>query len=273
MSLWVLALIAASGIAVAALDLSGTTNAVCADAGTSGIDTEMATLDTVKQSKTNPVDWNKERTLRKAIDSVNTKYLALAQKAKEDIAATGKVADATRTDGLACADSFKAANEKYAEFWDKNNGKTRAKLARQAGEARIANATMTFNEISSENVDAYNAKLAELADARKAYLAEAKTDVSDADRADIKSSLTPRLQNMASQVTALTSKVGDLLSQIKDQVTGGGLSVGGLTSCAKSAATSDNPATALLSPVTGLLDMVKSLGSNISDMLSEISDL
>ena len=67
---WLLALLAACGIAIAAADLAGNANKTCADAGLQGANTEMMTLDLVKQSESNPIDWQQERKLRKAIDEL-----------------------------------------------------------------------------------------------------------------------------------------------------------------------------------------------------------
>lgn len=271
MAFWLMALLAACGIAIAASELAGQSNKTCADAGISGADMELASLDTIKQSESNPVDWMKERDLRKKIDVINDKYMALAKKAAAEAEAAGKVTDNTRSAGLACAQDYKAANETYAQFWEQNNGKTRARLAREAGEARIKNADMTFNEIDSDKVDAYNDQMKVLAEARQDYLEEAKTDVSAEDRAAIKSDLMPRVQGLATNFMTLLDRIKNLLSEVKTQFTSGGL--GGLASCSSNALQSDNPAAQLLSPLTSLMSLVQSMASDAKSLSDDLSSL
>ncbi len=184
--IWLLALIGACGVAIAVSELAGQANKTTANAGLAGVDAEIASLDTIKPSESNPIDWTKERNLRKNIDAINENYMSLASKASAEIETSGQVSVSTRDAGLACAQDFKAANETYAQFWESNNGPTRARLAREAGEARVKNADMTFNEIDSDKISAYNDQMNKLAEARSAYLEEAKTDVSAKDRADIR---------------------------------------------------------------------------------------
>ncbi len=269
--LWMAALLAACGIVVAAVELAGQANKTCGDAGINGADMEIASLDTIKQSETNPVDWMKERELRHKIDAVDKQYKDLAVKAQAERDASGEVTAATHDAGIACAQDFKAANEVYAQFWEQNNGITRARLAREAGEARVKNADMTFNAIDSDKISAYNDQMDKLAEARSAYLEEAKTDVSAEDRADIKSSLTPRLEKLGSNLMDLVGQINGLISQVKDQLGGG--DIGGLVSCSRQALTSDNPVASLLSPLTSLLSLVQSLASDAQSLASDLSDI
>lgn len=270
---WLLALLAACGIAIAAADLAGNANKTCADAGLQGANTEMMTLDLVKQSESNPIDWQQERKLRKAIDAQDAKYQKLVAQAQNEIQGKGSVEAATREAGLACASDFKAASETYAAFWDQNNGITRAKLARQAGEARMKNAEMTFNEIDSDRVAAYNEEMDKLAQARSEYMEEAKTDVSEQDRAAMKADLTPRINTLMAQGNTLVQNILSLIDQVKastDSLASG--DIGAITSCASTAVSGDGPM-ALLSPLTSLLDLVKSFISNLQSFSSDLESL
>ncbi len=272
--MWLIALLALCGIAIAASDLMGQSNKTCADAGINGAKMELASLDTIKQSESNPVNWQQERKLRKAIDAADKKYSTLAQKASAEVSSSGEVTASTRKAGLDCAQQYKAASETYAKFWDDNNGKTRARLAREAGEARVKNADMLFNKIDADKIEAYNDQMESLADARKAYLEEAKTDVSAKDRAAIKADLTPRLQALTSDFVNLANMVTNLISQVKDQVGSG--DIGGLVSCTRQAileSDSDNPVMALLSPLTELLSLTQSLVSDAKTLASDIADI
>lgn len=270
---WLLALLAACGIAIAAADLAGNANKTCADAGLQGANTEMMTLDLVKQSESNPIDWQQERKLRKAIDAQDAKYQKLVAQAQNEIQGKGSVEAATREAGLACASDFKAASETYAAFWDQNNGITRAKLARQAGEARMKNAEMTFNEIDSDRVAAYNEEMDKLAQARSEYMEEAKTDVSEQDRAAMKADLTPRINTLMAQGNTLVQNILSLIDQVKastDSLASG--DIGAITSCASTAVSGDGPM-ALLSPLTSLLDLVKSFITNLQSFSSDLESL
>lgn len=270
---WLLALLAACGIAIAAADLAGNANKTCADAGLQGANTEMMTLDLVKQSESNPIDWQQERKLRKAIDAQDAKYQKLVAQAQNEIQGKGSVEAATREAGLACASDFKAASETYAAFWDHNNGITRAKLARQAGEARMKNAEMTFNELDSDRVAAYNEEMDKLAQARSEYMEEAKTDVSEQDRAAMKADLTPRINTLMTQGNTLVQNILSLIDQVKastDSLASG--DIGAITSCASTAVSGDGPM-ALLSPLTSLLDLVKSFISNLQSFSSDLESL
>ncbi|HIX56896.1 MAG TPA: hypothetical protein H9850_05435 [Candidatus Anaerobiospirillum pullistercoris] len=270
---WLLALLAACGIAIAAADLAGNANKTCADAGLQGANTEMMTLDLVKQSESNPIDWQQERKLRKAIDAQDAKYQKLVAQAQNEIQGKGSVEAANREAGLACASDFKAASETYAAFWDQNNGITRAKLARQAGEARMKNAEMTFNELDSDRVAAYNEEMDKLAQARSEYMEEAKTDVSEQDRAAMKADLTPRINTLMTQGNTLVQNILSLIDQVKastDSLASG--DIGAITSCASTAVSGDGPM-ALLSPLTSLLDLVKSFISNLQSFSSDLESL
>ena len=109
------------------------------------------------------------------------------------------------------------SSENYAAFWDKNNGKTRAKLAREAGASRVKSAEMAFNNVDASKIDAYNDQQASLRKAQKAYFSEAKEDVSPQDLASLKSSLTPKLEKMGSDLMALVQSVTNIQMCIRDR--------------------------------------------------------
>lgn len=275
---WFIALLAACGIAIAAADLAGNANKTCADAGLQGANTEMVSLDLVKKpAKSSPstanVNWQQESKLSKAIDAQDTKYQQLVKKAQTEIQGQGTVSPNTREAGLACAADFKAASEAYAAFWDKNNGKTRAKLARQAGEARVKNAEMTFNDIDSDRVDAYNDAMDELAQTRSEYIEEAKTEVSPEDRAALKADLLPRVNSLIGQGNTLISNITSLISEVQSSANSlASGDIGAITSCASSAMSGDGPA-ALLSPLTSLLSLSKNFVSNLTGFTSDLNSL
>ena len=270
--MWFLLLMLLAALVYAGVELLGQANKSAADAGSTGADMEMASLDSIKQSKSNPVNWTEEQRLHKKINAIDKEYKALVNKARTETAATGHVSEGTRSAGIACANRYQQACENYAAFWDKNNGKTRARVARETGASRVKNADMAFNDVDSSKISAYNDQQEKLAKARKEYLAEAKTDVSDVDRAAMKSSLVPRLQSMTSEVQNLISQISSLLNQARSAAGG---STGAMGGCAKqmiSGGVSDGPA-GLISPLTSLLNLAKSMGSNIATMVSDLTAL
>ncbi len=275
-ALWTLLVVMLAGLVWAGLDLLGQSNKSAADAGSSAADMEMASLDSIKQSTKSACDWNQERALRKKIDAADASYRTKLASAKSEIERTGKVSESTRSAGIALAKQFQNASENYAAFWDKNNGKTRARLAREAGASRVKSAEMAFNNVDASKIDAYNDQQASLRKAQKAYFSEAKEDVSPQDLASLKSSLTPKLEKMGSDLMALVQSVTNILSQVKDQV-GSTLSVGGIGGCAKQVATGGGTAAvndgvaSLLSPLQSLLSLVQSMGNNVQGMLSDIA--
>ena len=182
-ALWTLLVVMLAGLVWAGLDLLGQSNKSAADAGSSAADMEMASLDSIKQSTKSACDWNQERALRKKIDAADASYRTKLASAKSEIERTGKVSESTRSAGIALAKQFQNASENYAAFWDKNNGKTRAKLAREAGASRVKSAEMAFNNVDASKIDAYNDQQASLRKAQKAYFSEAKEDVSPQDLA------------------------------------------------------------------------------------------
>lgn len=271
--MWALISTLIAGLVYAGANLLLQSDKAVSDAGSSGADMEMASLDTIKQSKSNPVNWKQERSLYKKIQRIDAEYSKLAKKAQSEKAANGgKVSSATQKAGLACAKRFQDANENYAVFWEKNNGKTRARLAREAGLTRVKNAEMVFFELDSERISAYNDQQDALAEARSEYLEEAKTDVSDADREALKGKLTPRLVKLSGEVTSLIGQITSLLNQVRSAAGGDVVAIAGCAKQVVSTGSSGGPG-ALLSPLMSLLNMTKSLGSNVTGLMDDISSL
>lgn len=267
-----------AGLVYAALELAGQSNKAAADAGTSAADMEMASLDTIKKPANAPsnINWSQESSLRKAINKADAEYRTQLDRAKSDINGTGMVSESTRTAGMNAAGKFKAASDEYAKFWDRNNGRTRANLAREAGASRIKSAEMAFSNVNSGTIDAYSSQQDSLRTAQKAYLADAKTDLSPADREALKSGLAPRVERLASDVMGLVTQVTSLLSQVQSQV-GSVMTPSGAAGCAgKVISGQSNPAnevSALISPLTSLLSLLKTMGSNVQGLASDLLSL
>lgn len=273
------------GLVWAALELSGQSNKSAADAGSSAADMEMASLDSIKPSTSAPEGANQETAIRNKIQQADSAYKKQLAKAKSEINANGKVSESTRSAGMSAAHKYKAANDEYAAYWDGKNCASRAKLAREVGESRVKSADMAFNDASSDKIAAYNKQQDKVRKAQKEYMKDAKTDVSDADRADIKSSLMPRLKTLSGDLTGLIGTVTGLLSQVQQQVGGSfSLDTASIGGCARKAV-EEGPAMAtkasnlaensseLLAPLTSLLSLLQSMASNVTGMISDISSL
>ena len=280
------------GLTWAALELAGQSNKSAADAGSSAADMEMASLDTIKPSTSNPDGANKETAIRGKIQKADNDYKRQLAKAKSEVNNSGKVSSGTRELGMAAAHRYKAANNEYAAYWDGKNCASRAQLAREVGESRVKSADMAFNDVSSAKVDAYNSQQSRVRTAQKAYIKDAKTDVSDSDRAAIKADITPRLKKVDSDLSALDDVIASLLKQVQQQIGGGSgfdLTVPSVSGCAQKAKSSVlsavpttpsaasnmnvNELNALLGPLKSLLSLVQSMGGNVGGMISDISSL
>jgi hypothetical protein len=278
---WILLALAIAGFVVAS-DMLGQSNEQKTDAAIMQASKDFASVDLMSASNdaqlksiaaADPslkIDWKKDASLAKKMASVEKSYKDALAKAQSEVKAKGAVSDATRSNGLKLASDYQAAAEDYAKFWEANNGPTRAKNARALGKSIVANADMAFNDIDSDKIDAAKAASAEAKAASNEYMASIKDNLSDKEKSAIKSNVVPKLQTLSSDVTGLVSGITKLLDQVKSEAQSS-MSVGGLTSCAQSAA-QDGPA-ALLSPLTALLSMVQGLGSDITGMISDLTSL
>ena len=262
--LWiVLFLLALAAIVWATNNESGQANALAANAGESSKNAEMASLDTIKPSKKAPnVDWKKEQQIRKDLEAQDKAYTPLVEKAKGE-AAAGAVSEPTRGQLLVAAKKFKDTSYTYAEVWEKGKCISRAKLAREVGDTRVASADLIAYGANSEKADALKARQASMNEARNLYAKEAKAndELSPADKAAIKSSVMPRAQKLMGETSNLVTQVTSLLSQIKSQASPGGL-VRGL------AGGGGGPA-ALLSHVQSLLSLAQGLASNAKSLMAD----
>lgn len=263
-----------AGLVWAGAELLGQANKSAADAGSNAADLEMASLDMIKPSTNAPnVNWNQLSKIRKQMDANTAQYKKLAASVQGD-----SVSPQTKEKGMKLAKDFQVLCEKEAKLWDQaKNCPTRAKLAREAGVTRVANAEMTFSGADQDKIDAYNKQMEKMQDARSSYVSDAKGDLSEQDRADLQQTLLPKAQNLLSSVTGLSTQVAALLSDVTSQA-GGALSGDpmAIAGCARQVAgssSSDNPAAALLYPVKALYGMVTSLLSNIESLISDIMSL
>ena len=264
--IWIILFLLALTVVVwAAAELSGQANKSAADAGASSADMEMASLDTIKPSKKAPdVDWKKEQQIRKQLEDQDKAYKPLVNNARKEADSKGIVSDPTRKQLLSAAGKFKETSYAYADVWEKGKCTTRAKLAREAGDTRVASADLIASGADSKKADALKAQQAKMNEARNIYAKEAKAndELSPADKAAIKTSVMPRAQKLVGDTAGLVTQITKLLDQVKSQASPAGL-LGSLSSGSGSSPTS------LLSPVTSLLSLAQGLASNAKSLVSD----
>ncbi|MEW6266037.1 MAG: hypothetical protein AB1641_23435 [Thermodesulfobacteriota bacterium] len=273
----------AAAIVWAAAELSGQANSMAQDAGSSSADMEMTTLNTVKKpAKTKdspqppPCDWAKERQIKSQLDANDAKYKALRDRAKSEMKSAGKVAPGTKDAVMASAREFKGLCDQYAAMWDACKCYTRGKTARKSGESRMSSAEVLVSEIDEGKLSKMQAAQDAMKTARREYASEAAAggEISDADKADLKSTVVPQIQTLTGQVQTLVTGVTQLLGDIQKGATGGGLS--SITSMAKTAASgggASDIASKLLKPVTTLLSVAKGMLANVQALMSDAQTL
>ena len=268
-------------VAWAVAELSGQANKSAADAGMASADMEMASLETISKPEKNPpnVNWGQERRLRKELEKQDNAYKGIAAKAQRQASSPNGVDEPTAKALRASAEKFKNTSEQYAVVWEKGKCISRARLARETGESRVASAEVIIAGADSEKIDALNEQQSKLNDARQAYIQEAKEndEISDKDKAAMKANLTPKAEKLVSETGDLVMKVTSLLNDVRSQISPAGL-VGGLGGCAASATsgTAGDPSDSvaqLLSPVTSLLSLTKGLAGNATSLLSDLNML
>ena len=266
-------------VAWAVSELSGQANKSAADAGMASADMEMASLETISKPQKNPpnVNWGEEKRLRKELEKQDNAYKAIAKKAQQQAGGPKGVDEPTAKALRGAAGKFRETSEKYAVVWEKGDCASRARLARETGESRVASAEVLIAGADSDKIDALNKRQASLNEARQAYIKEAvdNDEISAKDKAAMKATLKPKAEKLVSETGDLVMKVTGLLNQVRSQATPAGL-VGGLGGCAASAASGSvptDPTASLLSPVTSLLSLTKGLAGNASSLLSDVNVL
>lgn len=270
MLVMVFLLLVAGAMVWAGAELSGQANATAADAGGNSADMEMASLDTVtppKKEKAPDCDWQLDNQLRAKIKANDEKYQGLVAKAKSERSGSGKVSDGTKEQVRASAKEFQALNEEHAKMWDACNCKTRANVARDAGDSRIKSAEVVIaDEINDDKLNAMDDSNEKLRESRKAYAEKASKDgeVRPEDKKQIKKTVMPRVEKLTVQLTDYVMNVQNLVQRISN--TGSGDVVGGMASCASGGGGGEF---ALLRSAKTLLGVGESLLSNVKALATD----
>lgn len=271
--LWLMLVTLAAGLVWAADALFGETNKEVQNAAVVGADDELATIETagMVKPKDSNIDWKTINRYERQLKQNTTEYQKLVTQAGNEKTA-GAVSAGTRSAGMASAQKFNQMSEELAAVYEKGNCITKAKTVRAAGQSRLKNAEMAFNDLDSGLINDYSDQRSAMSEAGLASLQEDKANGSPADIARLKTTMLPRLEKMSSETTQLLSQVTKLLDQVR-QAAGGG--VGGLGGCAKQVVTggaADGPA-GLLRPLTSLMNMLKNMGSNLASTMQAVASL
>jgi len=252
----------------------GMADAQAQDAGRhSSEGVEKPTMDMLKPPKAGPnCDWKKEKDLKQKIEANTKKYDSAAEKAKGETSSGGKVSSATSTEVLKLAKEYKDLQDQYSAMWNACNCKTRANLAKDLGATRVKSAEVVVSEIDKTKLDEMSAAQDKLKLSREAYVKDAKAnnEIADADKADIKTNVVPRVKKqipvLQSFVQSVTGLLGDVQKEAKGATSGG---LGGLMGAAKSAGSGPK----LLTSVQALLSVAKGMLSNTQGLLSDATSL
>ncbi|MBF0529056.1 MAG: hypothetical protein HQK55_07265 [Deltaproteobacteria bacterium] len=295
----------AAAIVWAAAELSGQANSLAQDAGSNSAGMEMTTLNTVKppaKTKDSPqppaCDWAKERQIKGALDRNDASYKQLTTKAKSEMSGTGKVSPATQSALMSSAREFKSLCDQYATMWDACKCYTRGKTARATGNSRIKSAEVLAAGLDQNKMNQMQSAQTDMKNARREYVQSAVDggEISDADKADIKSNVVPQIQTLLGQSESLVTGVTRLLGDIQGGITSGvsqattsGISsltdmaksatTGGGTTSASAAASSAKTkvaaasTTSLLQPVQALLSLATSLFDGVKSLFSDAQSL
>lgn len=271
--LWLMLGTLAAGIVWAVGTELAQTNKDVQAAAAVGADDELATIETagMVKPKDSNIDWTTINRYERQLKQNTTEYQKLVTQAGNEKAA-GAVSAATKSAGQASAQKFNQMSEELAAVYEKGNCITKAKAVRAAGQSRLKNAEMAFNDLDSGLINDYSDQRSAMSEAGLAGLKEDKANGSPADIAKLKATMLPRLEKMSSETTKLLGDVTKLLDQVR-QAAGGG--VGGLGGCAKQVVTSgaaDGPA-GLLRPLTSLMNMLKNMGSNLASTMQAVASL
>lgn len=271
--LWLMLGTLAAGIVWAVGTELAQTNKDVQAAAAVGADDELATIETagMVKPKDSNIDWTTINRYERQLKQNTTEYQKLVTQAGNEKAA-GAVSAATKSAGQASAQKFNQISEELAAVYEKGNCITKAKAVRAAGQSRLKNAEMAFNDLDSGLINDYSDQRSAMSEAGLAGLKEDKANGSPADIAKLKATMLPRLEKMSSETTKLLGDVTKLLDQVR-QAAGGG--VGGLGGCAKQVVTSgaaDGPA-GLLRPLTSLMNMLKNMGSNLASTMQAVASL
>lgn len=271
--LWLMLATLAAGIVWAVGTELAQTNKDVQAAAAVGADDELATIETagMVKPKDSNIDWTTINRYEHQLKQNTTEYQKLVTQAGNE-KASGAVSAATKSAGQASAQKFNQMSEELAAVYEKGNCITKAKAVRAAGQSRLKNAEMAFNDLDSGLINDYSDQRSAMSEAGLAGLKEDKANGSPADIAKLKATMLPRLEKMSSETTKLLGDVTKLLDQVR-QAAGGG--VGGLGGCAKQVVTSgaaDGPA-GLLRPLTSLMNMLKNMGSNLASTMQAVVSL
>ena len=277
--IWIFMLLVMAAAAIVWAATQGQADALAQNAGDSSTDMEMATLDTVQppresvrneRAQQSPdCDWNQERDLRHQIEANNDEYKQLTAQARSEMS-SGAVNSSTREAVLASADAHKALQDQYATMWSACNCRTRANVATESGNTRLANARVAVGGANSQDLDNLNASQDRLKTARTEYAQDVKQndELSTEDKAKIKAAAQPRAEKLVMDLTDLVLQITSLVDEVASMSS---MSATDLAAGAASCAASGGGDLSLLTNAQTLLTLADAMLSNANSLVSDIS--
>ncbi|THB68507.1 MAG: hypothetical protein D6E12_06445 [Desulfovibrio sp.] len=281
--IWIFTLLVLAAAAIVWAATQGQADALAQDAGDSSTDMEMATLDTIeppseevqaeKAAQSPDCDWSQERDLRHMIEANNDEYKQLTAQAQSEMGG-GAVSSGTRDAVMASANEHKALQDQYAAMWSACDCRTRANVATESGNTRLANAEVVVGGANSDNMENLEASQAKLKTARSEYAQDMKqsNELSADSKARIRASARPRAEALLTDVTDLVLQITSLVNEISSVSSmSGGDVASAAAGCAASAASGGDMS--LLTNARTLLILAEAMLTNAESLITDIDML
>ena len=225
-----------AALAWAAAELLGTASSLAQDAGSNNSTLEMISVESIKRPvKTKeypagpPCDWGLEKNLRRALQSNDLGFNQASAQAKREMSSSGQVSAGTKRQVMDLAREFQNLSNQYAVMWDSCKCYTRAKLAREAGTARMKSAAVIAGGFEKSDLKAMTDAQDQVRLARREYAVKAVQgeEIGSEDKADLRDRLLPMAKQLLATVEAGEQKATEFRWDAKRAISGGGHSGGG----------------------------------------------
>ena len=220
-----------AALAYAASELMGLASSLAQDAGSNGASLEMISVESIKKPlKTKeypagpPCDWGLEKNLREALQTNDRSFNQASAQAQRELKTQGQVSAGVRKNIMDLAREFQNLSNRYADMWDACKCTSRAKLAREAGAARMKTAVVVAWNQEKDDLTAMTEAQDKMRLARREYAIKVVEgdEIGPADKTDIKDRLLPMARRLLAQVQANQDKTAEMVWHVKAGLKGGG---------------------------------------------------
>lgn len=244
-----------------------------------GADDEMAAIETANMVKPRPrnnapsgppIDWARINRYEAQLKANTQEYHRLIERAGME-KQVGSISEATKRSGLNSANQFNTISNELADVYQRGNCITKAKAIYAAGQSRIKNAEMAFNDLGGTSISNYTDERKSLVEAHDASL---KEDIQYGDKAELlnmKRVMRPRYNNMGEKLLVVLHAVDNIFKEVNrtvQAISGGGVGAAvAAAGCVKQLVDSarEGRPTGTLGLVWDLIQLIKSLFSGVSD--------